>query len=313
MTLGLGVKSYWDSQFAPVDRTSNATELFVIPPGQSTSEVAARLETEGLIKSTFFFKLLAQTSGKGAQIQAGDFKLSPAMSSEQILNQLVFGVMDKWVRLVEGWRVEEMARKLSEELGVKSEEFVNVAKKSEGYLFPDSYLVDPDITPVDMVELLKNTFNQRYSQELKEKIKAQGLTEDEGVILASIVEREGRSDQVRIEVASILLKRLKIGMKLDVDATVQYAKDSLEFKRNPQLKFWQPITRKDYSGVVSAYNTYLNNGLPPGPIANPSLSSLQAVANAHETPYLYYYHDPQGNSHYATTLEEHNDNVSNYR
>ena len=128
------------------------------------------------------------------------------------------------------------------------------------------------------------------------------------------MEREGRSEKVRTEVAGVLLNRLEMGMKLDIDATVQYAKDSQKLKNGNIEKFWEPVLVADYQGVVSSYNTYTNNGLPPGPIANPSLMSLKAVANADpNSPYVYYYHDLQGNSYYAKTLEEHNENVASHR
>src|SRR5206468_3664982 len=119
---------------------------------------------------------------------------------------------------------------------------------------------------------------------------------------------------VRTKVASILLKRFKMGMALDADSTIQYAKDSQKLRQGAKLdKFWQPITSDDYHSVLSVYNTYLNAGLPPGPICNPSLSSLKAVASADPSiPYLYYYHDSEGNSYYARTLEEHNNNVANH-
>jgi UPF0755 protein len=160
---------------------------------------------------------------------------------------------------------------------------------------------------------MKNTFDSRFTTELQSQIRAQGLTPEEGVTLASLVEREARSDKVRTEVAGILLKRFKMGMKLDVDATVQYAKDSQTLKSGSRpTKFWQPITQEEYQSIKSPYNTYLNAGLPPTPICNPSLSSLKAVANANaSTPYLFYYHDASGNTYYAKTLEEHNANVSN--
>jgi UPF0755 protein len=127
--------------------------------------------------------------------------------------------------------------------------------------------------------------------------------------LASLVEREGRSPQVRTEIAGILLKRYNMGMKLDLDATLQYA-----LGYQPQEKSWwkRHLTRDDKE-IDSPYNTYTHRDLPPTPICNPSLSSLEAVANANpKTPYLYYYHDSKGNSYYAKTLEEHSNNVNNH-
>ena len=123
------------------------------------------------------------------------------------------------------------------------------------------------------------------------------------------MEREARSDQARTDVASILLKRFKIGMGLNADATIQYM---LGYQKN-EKSWWKRNLTKDDKKVDSPYNTYLYRGLPPAPICDPGLSSLTAVANADsDTPYLYYYHDSEGNSYYTKTLEEHNQNVANY-
>lgn len=305
LVLVFSARAYYNYQLSAISKQADI-KLFVIAPGLSTSQIAEKLEGEKLIRSATFFKLMLKTSGQASSIQAGDFKLSPSMNASEILNELAVGVVDKWVTLIEGWRVEEMAKELNEQLSMNNDAFIKAAKKYEGYLFPDTYLLNPDVTVDDLIATLRANFDKKYTSELKAQIKSQGLTPEQGVILASIVEREGRSDKVRIEVASILLKRIKIKMKLDADATVQYAKHT-------KTPFWQPITREDYQAVKSPYNTYLNPGLPPGPICNPSLSSLKAVAEAHETAYLYYFHDSKGNSYYATTLEEHNDNVANYR
>ena len=175
-------------------------------------------------------------------------------------------------------------------------------------MFPDTYLFPNDVTVEQIVKIMRDNFDKKYSQDLKAKVKAKGLTEDEGVILASIVEREARSDKVRTEVASILLKRFKIDMGLNADATIQYA---LGYQSGEKSWWKRHLTKEDLK-IDSPYNTYLYRGLPPAPIANPGLSSLQAVANADpNTLYLYYYHDSKGNSFYGRTLEEHNQNVAN--
>lgn len=305
--LFLAALSYWNFLKSPVDKSNDQKKVFVVKKGQSSANIAQDLEKQNLIHSSLVFKVLLRLSGQGRQIQAGDFKLSQAMSTEDIIHILSSGSVDRWVTLIEGWRVEEMAKNLSDELGVKSDEFVKVAK--EGYMFPDTYLFNPDAKASDIAATLRNNFNQKFDESLQSKMVSKGLTPPQGVILASIVEREARSDQARTEVASILLKRLKMDMGLNVDATVQYG-----LGYQPSEKSWwkKNLTPEDLK-VNSPYNTYLHSGLPPAPICNPSLSSLQAVANADpNTPYLYYYHDSEGNSHYAKTLEEHNENISTY-
>ncbi len=306
-----GAKSYWGSLLSAPKPNDSQEKVFVISPGEATSSIVGRLEREGLIKSSWAFNLFLKNSGQASKIQAGDFKLSPSMGAEEILKGLTEGRVDKWVTLLEGWRVEEVAAKLSLELGVKSEEFLKVAK--EGYMFPDTYLFNPDVTAADIAATMRANFDKKYDADLQNKIKKLGLTTEEGVILASIVEREGRSDEVRRMVASILLKRLKIDMGINADATIQYALVKKGTLAPPADGWWKRhLTREDLK-INSPYNTYLHRGLPPTPISNPSLSSLQAVANADpSTPYLYYYHDSQGRSHYGKTLDEHNTNVANY-
>ncbi|MFA5932744.1 MAG: endolytic transglycosylase MltG [Microgenomates group bacterium] len=216
-------------------------------------------------------------------------------------------IPEKKVTLIEGWRVEEMAEKLNKELGIKNKDFLVVAK--EGYMFPDTYFFEPDASASAVAKKLRSTFDLKYDADLQAKIKKLGLTSSEGVILASIVEREARSDEARKMVASILLKRLKIDMGLNVDAGIQYALGYQQAEKS----WWKRNLTKDDLKINSPYNTYIHAGFPPTPICNPSLSSLEAIANADsKTPYLYYFHDSQGVSHYSKTLEEHNQQIADY-
>lgn len=305
LLLLFAVRGWWQFQTSSVS-SDESVKTVIIPKGASVGEIATQLKKENLIKSELTFKLLARQNGLGDKLQAGTFQLSPAMSTIQIMEILSKGADDIWVTLIEGWRVEEMASEIAKNFEDNSESFVTNAE--EGYMFPDTYLFPKDSTVEFIAKTLRNTFNERYSEELKVKIRKQGLSDKEGVILASLVEREGRSDKVRTEIAGILLKRLNIGMKLDVDATVQYA---LGYQ-SAEKSWWKRHITKEDKEIKSPYNTYKNPGLPPAPICNPSLSSLEAVANANpDTPYLYYYHDSKGNSHYGKTLDEHLDNVAN--
>ena len=310
------LRGWWNSQLDSVSSDKTST-IFVIDKGENFSKVAEDLKRENLIKSSWAFTIFAKQSGLSNKIQAGTFRLSKSYSAAETLKVLTNQPLDTWVTLIEGWRVEEMAKKLNSQLGVDEKEFIKTAK--EGYMFPDTYLFPKDYSVSQIVKKLRDTFDQKYSDDLKIKIKEKGLTAEQGVILASIVEREARSDKARTEVASILLKRLNIGMALNADATIQYIL-GYQPEENPPAGtksdlvggWWKRhLTREDLK-VKSPYNTYLHSGLPPTPICNPSLASLQAVANADSsTPYLYYYHDSKGNSHYGKTLEGHNANVSN--
>ena len=299
-------KWWWNDQLSSVS-SEKSTKIFVVDKGENFSKVVEDLKKADLIKSPWVFNLYGKQSGLISKIQAGTFRLSKSYTAREILKALTDQPLDTWVTLLEGWRVEEMADKLSKELGVDSSEFVKNAK--EGYMFPDTYLFPKDYSVEQITRRLRDTFEQKYSDDLRSKIKAVGLTEAQGVILASIVEREARSDQARTDVASILLKRFKIGMGLNADATIQYA---LGYQKD-EKSWWKRNLTFDDLKIDSLYNTYQHVGLPPTPICNPGLSSLTAVANADpSTPYLYYYHDSKGNSYYAKTLEEHNTNAANY-
>jgi UPF0755 protein len=305
--LALAPYLYYQHLLSPVNSSDTKLQAFVIEKGESTTEITKELEEKGLIRSSMAMKIFLKMADPGTNIQAGDFKLSPAMSVSEVIKNLQAGAVDRWVTLLEGWRVDEEAEELEKVMGIDKQVFIKTAK--EGYMFPDTYLINKDATVDTVVSMLENTFDQKYDDELQAKIKKQGLTPAQGVILASIVEREARSDEVRTKVASILLKRIKIGMALNTDATIQYA-----LGYHPSEKSWwkRNLTHDDLK-VDSPYNTYLHAGLPPTPICNPSVSSLNAVANADpSTPYLYYYHDSKGNSYYAKTLDEHNENVANH-
>lgn len=298
--------TWWNNQLAPVSKGA-PVKSFVIQKGESISNIAGRLEQEQLIKSALVFKIHLKLSPAPAHIEAGNFNLSAGMSMPEIAKALSKGVADKQVTLVEGWRVEEMADKLYTLIKVDKKEFLDNAK--EGYMFPDTYSFSQDISAKEVIKTISDNFKKKFEVSLQSKIQSKGLTVEEGLILASIVEREGRSDGVRKMIASILLKRLKIGMALNADATIQYA---LGYQKNEKSWWKRHLTLEDLK-IDSPYNTYTLAGLPPTPICNPGLSSLNAVAQADpSTPYLYYYHDSKGNSYYAKTLEEHNNNVANY-
>ena len=174
-------------------------------------------------------------------------------------------------------------------------------------MFPDTYLVAKDATAADVAQRLRQTFDEKVDT-LLAKGEKNSLTEEEVLILASLVERESKSPQERPIIAGILLNRLNTGMALQVDATIQYAKG---YDSNENT-WWGQVTPSEYETVKSRFNTYLYPGLPPAPIANPGLESLQAAAEPAQTEYFYYLHDAEGKVHYATTAEEHNQNIQDF-
>lgn len=284
---------FWFYQNAKPKTTTPAFKDFLIIKGSSASQIGAGLEKQGFIRNAAAFKLYVRTAGLSQKILAGEYTLSPHLSLFKITDHLLRGPSEIWVTVPEGLRREEVARKFAAALdkdGTFIQDFLVASGDKEGYLFPDTYLFPKEAPAEKIVAKMLDTFD----------IKAGAAMSRENVILASLVERETKTASERPIVAGILLKRIKIGMALQVDATIQFVKGN-----------WQPITLGERK-IKSPYNTYLNRGLPPGPICNPGLSSLGATSNPAETEYLYYLHDARGIIHYAKTLEEHNRNVNKY-
>jgi UPF0755 protein len=175
----------------------------------------------------------------------------------------------------------------------------------EGYLFPDTYNLSTDMTAIDLVKVMLDNFENQVDAELQERFNENGFSLHQAVTLASIIEREAVIAEEGPVIASVFINRLALGMKLEADPTVQYAIGS------EGGGWWKPSLTLDDLNVQSPYNTYLYEGLPPGPIANPGLSALRAVAYPAETTYLYFRAmcDGSGRHAFAVTYEEHLENA----
>jgi len=298
---------FYKQGLLPVDKNNKETKIFVIKRGESLNSIIDNLYRQNLIRNRLVFYLLVKKLGIEKRIQAGDFRLSPAMDTQTIAKNLTKGTLDIWVTIIEGLRKEEIAQIINQNFAIPESEFLKHAK--EGYLFPDTYLIPKEATAEAIVKILTNNFYRRFDKNLQEKAKNKGLTEEEVIILASLVEKEAKYDEDRQKIASIILKRIKNDWPLQIDATIQYA-----LGYQPQEKSWwkKYLTKEDLE-IDSPYNTYKNKGLPPTPICNPGLASIEAVIDASEnTPYWYYLSDKTGRMHYAKTLEEHNENIRKY-
>ena len=299
----------------PVSKNpQESSQIFVVHPGEPVVEIAKNLEKENLIKNALAFRLLVGRMGIAKNIQAGDFRLSSAMSSRQIAQELTHGVLDVWITLPEGLRIEEQAAKIEEKLkfgannvyAFDKSEYIKTAE--EGYMFPDTYLIPKDATARQIVQKLRTTFDQKVTQQMLEIGKKNDLSAKDVIILASLVEREAKTKDEKPTIAGILVNRIKAGMPLQVDATIQYA---IAYDSS-QKTWWPQVTQDQYASVKSIYNTYLNPGLPPGPIASPGLDSILAAASPADTNYYYYLHDREGKIHYAETAQQHNSNVQEF-
>ncbi len=319
--IGILFVGWYTANIEPVSQSKNLT-IFVIPKGQSTRTILKRLQAERIIRSAPAAEIYLFLTKQRGLFQAGSFKLNPAMPIPEITQVLKTGTLDIWITIPEGWRAEQITDELKKQGLLENsspDEFYQLFRKSEGRLFPDTYLFAKDSTPEQIISRMVETFSQ------KTKTKNQQPTTNNDLILASLVEREAKHDADRPLIASVLKNRLKIGMALQVDATLQYAKATLvnnqsckagscsagQLITNNQFNWWPQITSADKS-INSAYNTYKFPGLPPGPIANPGIEAIEAVFNPAETDYLYYISEPNGTTHYAKNLEEHNANIGKY-
>jgi UPF0755 protein len=309
--VSIAVGIYWFYLNSKPVSSDKSFQDFLISKGTGASQVANNLSKAKLIKSPLAFKIYVQVTGKAGSIQAGEYRLSPSYNLFQLLSQLGKGPSEIWVTVPEGLRREEIAMRFATALEKDQDfidEFMEASNGLEGHLFPDTYLFPKTVSATTVVNRMKSIFDAKISG-LENNT---SYSQAELVALASLIERETKTDAERPVVAGILMNRLDIGMPLQVDASVQYAVANTKYKSpNSSIKWWEPVLRNDLQ-INSPYNTYRFAGIPPGPIASPGLSSLEAAFNPEESDYLYYIHDSKGGIHYAKTLEQHNKNVQDY-
>ncbi|MCC6177129.1 MAG: endolytic transglycosylase MltG [Chloroflexi bacterium] len=318
----------WD---APVSAEPHP-QAFTVQPGQSAAAIGDALHQRGLIRSPIAFRALVEARGVGDKIEAGDYTLSPSMTTNEIITALAQGASRSGivVTIPEGWRLEQVAQKI-ETLGIsRSDAFLAIVRAGsgagfqmaepppsdatlEGYLFPETYEIRKDATVRTLVEMMVRHFDRTVTPALREAFHRQGLTLHQAVTLASIVEREAVVPAEQPVIASVYLNRLRRDMPLQADPTVQFAVANANPSEAASFNFW----KRDLSGrdleLHSPYNTYTQRGLPPGPICSPGLAALEAVANPAQTDYLYFVAKGDGSHVFAKTDIEHQANVDRYR
>ncbi len=319
--------NWWSTNTSPM--SSNAQPITVIiPKGKSAGEVGQMLYQKDLIRNPLAFKLYVQFFDKTKKINAGEFELSPSMGLQQIVEKLGKGPLEVWITVPEGLRKEEIVerfiagleRNIMEEDTFR-EDFLNSTKDLEGYLFPDTYLLPKNASTSAVIRIMSNTFNKKVDEQIRSEIEKSGRTLNEVITLASIIERETKTNEEKAIVAGILWKRLDSpGWLIQADASVQYAIANAKCKNlpagrqvlNAKCGNWWPILTKEDLEINSLYNTYKYKTLPPTPIASPGITSIEAAANPAPSDYWFYIHDPQGVIHYAKTISEHNSNIAKY-
>jgi UPF0755 protein len=319
-------------------RGFSAPQVFVdIPRGTSRWSIASLLQRNGVIHSRVAFLALSERHHRWV-MQAGEYMVDQPVTPRQVFAQIVGGHIFVHVVVVpEGWTMFDIAAELERQRLCTKAEFLSIAndpslvrdiaphaKDLEGFLFPSTYQFSRNVSPQEMAATMVREFHDEWNKvqapapanppaggaatdpvQMPQKALPVSLSPVELVTLASLIERETPQAQERPMVASVFYNRLKLGLPLQCDPTVQYALD-LEGKPTPK------VTAADLS-VQSPYNTYLHRGLPPGPIANPGDASLRAARNPAQTHYLYFVANGSGGHFFSSTLEEHNRNVQKYK
>jgi peptidoglycan lytic transglycosylase G len=305
----------------PLDAEAPEIE-FQVKSGETVDSICDRLAQAGLIRDAWMLRDYLIYSGLDTSVQAGAYRLSASMSAVDLARQMQDATpQDVKFVILPGWRIEEIAASLpTSGLNITSEDFVASAASvhpsyaflagastTEGFLYPDSYVLPRSSTADDLIDAFLRNFGMHLSATLEERFGQQGLSVREAVTLASIVQREAVKIEEAPAIASVYLNRLRAQMRLEADPTVQYA---LGYNVAQGTWWTNPLSLDDLK-TDSPYNTYANDGLPPAPIANPGLQALEAVASPAETSYYYFSArcDGSGYHEFAETFEAHLQNL----
>ena len=287
-------------------------QLVVVKAGMTTDELTEVLFSENLITSPLAFRIQARALRLGDKLKVGEYEIKPGMSNSKIIKMLKEGRVRFLVLTIpEGYTVEQIATKIEKEGFGKAEEIKKLAKdyepypymqtnnpdviyKAEGFLYPSTYHISFGISESDILRLLVNEFDEQLTPAIRMAITAQNMTIRDAVNMAAMVEKEAVFADEKPLIAGVFRKRLAIGMPIQSDTTIQYILGT----QKPE------ITIAD-TKIESPYNTYLHQGMPPGPIASPSISTIEAVLNATDTELLYFVADLEGRHHFTKTYEEH--------
>ncbi len=320
-----GVYYAWKSAAGPANAASDKEVSISIPLGASLSSIAQTLEEKGLVKNAMLFKYYVKYKGEG-HFQAGEYVLSPSMTSDDIMDALkegkVTSIVNHRISIPEGYQLTQIAEVIAKETNRSAEEVLaalndetfvkemmkkhpslvteavfgeNVRYPLEGYLYPATYDVVNPSEPVEKIaeEMIAKT--EEVVQRYADQIKSSGLTVHEFLTFSSLVEEEATGKTDRRKIASVFYNRMKAGMPLQTDPTVLYAQGTHKDR----------VLYEDLE-VDSPYNTYQVKGLTPGPIGNSGINSMEAVLKPEQTDFLYFLASPAGDVYYSRTLEEHN-------
>ncbi|MBP3905734.1 MAG: endolytic transglycosylase MltG, partial [Peptostreptococcaceae bacterium] len=287
------------------------------------TKVSSILEENKLIKNKVLFKVVSKFKEDNNGVKAGKYLLSQKYSNSEILDVLISGKTYNdgiKVTIPEGSTYKEVIKYLTNKKIGKAEvyeELINNPKEFydkykfldekdittlEGFLYPDTYYFEKDMSEKDVISAMLKRFSEVYTPELKEKQKKMGLTLQQVINMASIIEKEAVKDVDRPKIAGVFYNRLEIGMPLQSDATIQYIFDERK----------HIVSYSDLK-IDSPYNSYLNKGLPPTPISNPGIKSIEAALEPEDNDYLYFVATVDGGNNYSKTYDEHLKYVKEYK
>ena len=302
---------WYGEQMKPVAPTDAKQQTIKVKSGMTTGAIADALLEKGLIRNRTAFLLAARQAGLDKSLQAGEYAFSRSMNVGQIIEIMAKGItVYSEFTIPEGFTVEQIAGLLEEKGLARKERFLALAKtyspfdkterpdvkyRAEGFLFPDTYRIGRGASEEMILQTMAQEFAEKFAPELQAKAQAIGLSTYEVIVLASLIEREVQLAKERPMVARVFLNRIKIEMPLQSCATIQYI---LGYAK-------EELTIAD-TQLPSPYNTYLHQGMPPGPVANPGLSSIQAALNPAEGDWLYFVVDGKTGGHrFSRSLAEH--------
>jgi len=278
---------FWFGIYVPKEPWSSKTEVFLVEKGQGAKEISLNLKKQHLIRYSSLFRIYALWRGKAGKLEAGEYELSPRMNIPEIIEKMAAGDrIRKIITIIEGWTVKDIENYL------KKQDIViggNLASNLEGYLFPDTYEIYSGEDAEEIIKRMLDNFDKKVRSRFGENLSF------ETVIMASLLEKEVQTLEDKKIVAGILWKRLESSMPLQVDATITY----ITGRKSTQ------ITKEELQ-IDSFYNTYRYKGLPPGPICNPGLESIEAAIYPKETDFWFYLSTPEGKTIFSRTLKEHN-------
>lgn len=297
----------------PVARNSDKVYTVNIDYGSTSKEVADLLHKKNIIRSPFAFNIVANILGYDNKLRAGYYEISPENNILEVIDIIKKGrVKTVKVSIPEGSTLKEIIHRFAEKTIYTKDDFLKSAKniniqksyfpeqfdnikfKLEGYLYPDTYRIEKKSKPSQIYNLMLKEFEKKWLAKLKEKAEDSKFSISELVTIASIVEKEAKLVKEMPVIAGVIYNRLEKNKKLQIDATVQYV---LPLRKERLL----------YSDLEfeSKYNTYLYQGLPPGPISNPGSNSLEAVVKPDKNNYLFYFAKKDGSHVFSKTYQEH--------